>query len=81
MLLQERAVRSFPTEEKGVAETTWRGMHLTATSIPCPPAQVGGGGRRTGPGTKGGVGGRCVGIWLYLLLSYSDLVDKVLLVL
>lgn len=81
MLLQGRTVRSFPSEEKGVAETTWGGMHLTATPIPCPPVLVGGGGRRTGPGMKGGVEGRCVKIWLYLLLSYSNSVGKLVVVL
>ena len=44
MLEQGQSVRSPPTEEEGMAETTCD--ELTATPIPCPPALLGGRGWR-----------------------------------
>jgi len=70
-------VRSSPPEEEGVAETACD--ELTVTPIPRPPAPLGGRRERNGseaePGKKGGVGGRCLKIWFYFSLSYSDLID------
>jgi len=40
MLEQGQSVRSPPPEEEGAAETTCD--ELTVTSIPCPPAPLGG---------------------------------------
>jgi len=54
-------VRSPPSEEERVAETTC--AELTVTPIPVPLRHSGGGGREirseVGPGKKGRVGGRC----------------------
>jgi len=76
-LEQGQSVRSPPRpEEEAAAETTCDG--LTVTPIPHPPAPLGGRRKRNGneaePGKKGGVGGRCVKVWIYFSLSYSDLI-------
>jgi len=72
-------VRSPPPEEEGAAETTCD--ELTVTPIPRPPVPLGGRRERNRskvePGKKGGAGGRCLNIWIYFSLSYSDLIgDK-----
>jgi len=79
-LEQGQSVRSPPPEEKGAAETTCD--ELTVTPISCPPALLRGGEREMGvklsPGRRRG-GGRCLKIWFYFSLSYSDLIgDKLL---
>jgi len=69
-------VRSPPPEEEGGAETTRD--ERTTVPIPHPPALLGGRRERNGseaePGKKGGVGGRCLKIWIYFSLSHSDLI-------
>jgi len=69
-------VRSPSPEEEGTAETTCD--ELTVTPIPHPPAPLGGRRERNGSevetGKKGGVGATCFKIWIYLSLSYSDLI-------
>jgi len=71
-----RSVRSPPPEEEGAAETACD--ELTTTPISRPPVPLGGRGERNGseaePGKKGGVGGRCINIWIYFSLSCSDLI-------
>jgi len=73
---QGKNVRRLPPEGQGAAETTCD--ELTVTPIPCPPAPLGGRRERNGskaePGKKGGVGRRCLKIWIYFSLSYSDLI-------
>jgi len=62
-------------EGQGAAETTC--AELTVTSSPHPPVPLGGRRERNRseaePSKKGGVGGRCLKIWIYFSLSYSDL--------
>jgi len=76
ILEQGKSVKNPPPEEEGAAEITWD--ELTATPIPHPPVLLGGRRERNGsevePGTKGGVGRRCLKIWFYFSLSYSDLI-------
>jgi len=66
------------SKEVGVAETTWDG--LTATPVACSPVLLREGGGEIGsevePGKKGGVGGKCLEIWFYFLLSYSSLIGN-----
>jgi len=75
-LEQGKSVKSPPPEEHGAAETMCD--ELTATPIPRPPSLPEGRRERNGsevePRMKGGVGGRCVKIWIYFSLSYSDLI-------
>jgi len=76
---QGKSMRRPPPEEEGAAETTCDG--LTVTPIPRPPVLLGGRRERNASeaeaGKKGGVGGRCVKIWIYFSLFYSDLIgDK-----
>ena len=70
MLEQGKSMRSPPPEEEGAAETMRD--ELTVTPIPCPPVPLGGRRQRNGsevePGKKGGVGGRCLKIWLFLTI-------------
>ena len=74
-------MRSPPSEEEGAAETACD--ELTITPIPHPPALLvgrrGRNGIEVGPGKKGGVGGRCLKIWFYFSLSYSDLIGDELI--
>ena len=76
MLEQGKSVRNPPFEKEGVTETTCD--ELTTTPIPRPPVLLGGRRERNGseaePGKKGGVGRRCLKIWIYFSLSYSDLI-------
>jgi len=73
---QGQSVRSPPPEQKGAAETACD--ELTITPFPIRLCCSGGRKERNGsevePGKKGGVGERCFKIWIYFLLSYSDLI-------
>lgn len=72
-MLQLKTVRSFLPEKEGVAETTWNGLGLTATPIPCLPCTTG---RdkvgELGLGRKEGWGEGVCKIHLYLSLLYCD---------
>lgn len=72
-MLQLKTVRSFLPEKEGVAETTWNGLGLTATPIPCLPCTTG---RdkigELGLGRKEGLGEGVCKIHLYLSLLYCD---------
>jgi len=69
-LEQGKSMRSLPPEGQS--------DELTATPIPCPLAPLGGRRERNRsevkPGKKGGMGVRCMKIWIYFSLSYSDLI-------
>ena len=72
MLEQGQSVRRPPPQKEGAAETTCD--ELTATPVPHLPVLLGVGGRRyrnrvkVEPGKKGGVGGRCFKIVLFLII-------------
>jgi len=75
-LKQGQSVRSLPPEEEEAAETVCD--ELTVTPIPCPHALLGGRRERNGseaePRKRGGLQGRCFKIWIYISLSYLELI-------
>lgn len=64
MLPKRKSVRIFPPQKERSAETTWNGLVLTTTPIPCPSALL----------RRGKV--YLFKIWLDLLLCHSGLVGE-----